>query len=56
MKTGKQKLETIVNAFPGRKVGIDRLTKYTGLSKKSVTMYVSWFAYGNFHNGKLNIA
>jgi len=53
MKSGKAKFQTLVNAFPGRNIGIARIKKYTGLSEKSITMYTSWKRYGNFRNGKL---
>ena len=56
MKSGKTKFQTLVNAFPGRKIGIARIKKYTGLSEKSITMYTSWNCYGSFRNGKLNVA
>jgi hypothetical protein len=56
MKTGNAKLQTLVNAFSGHKIGIDRIVRYTGLSEKSVTMYVSWARYGNFKNRKLCVA
>lgn len=55
-KSGKAKFQTLVNAFPGRKIGVERIKKYTGLSEKSIYMYTSWKRYGSFRNGKLCVA
>ena len=55
-KTGKEKLETLVRAFPGQKLGIDRIKKYTGLSIKSIRMYTSWNAYGKFQSNALRVS
>ena len=56
MKTGEKKFETLVKAYVGKKLGIDRIRKYTGLSEKSICMYTSWNQYGSFHSGMLNVS
>jgi len=53
-KTGIAKFETLIKATGiGRKIGMDRIRKYTGLSEKSVLMYTSWNRFGSFRDGKL---
>lgn len=53
-KTGLAKFETLVKATEtGRKIGLNRIRKYTGLSTKSIAMYASWNHFGAIRKGKL---
>ena len=55
-KTGYDKLMTIVRSEKARGangIGIARIMNYTGLTRKSIAMYASWYVIGNFKNEML---
>lgn len=56
MKTGKEKLATIVNSIKtGHCVSIAKLVAYSGLSAKSVHMHISWNNFGPTKDGFLKV-
>jgi len=54
--TGYEKLFKLVEQNRGKRIGIARMIKKTGLSAKSIYMYTSWDQFGSFRNGYLNVA
>jgi len=54
--SGKIRLEKLIEKNHGKRIGIARLVKLTGLSEKSIYMYVSWNQIGKFRKGFLHVA
>ena len=54
--TGYEKLYNLVERNHGKRLGIARMIKQTGLTAKSIFMYTSWNGFGSFRKGYLNVA